>query len=148
MHNDCKADAKKLNNRNAEGTVVGGEKLSDSSKMMHGTDGNVGVIPKEIGDKLNGKKFKNFDEFRGEFWKTVSNSSYASEFSSSNIARMSQGYAPKVAKSQQYGQLSSYVLHHKTPIHVGGGVYDLNNIVIATPKMHQEILDKAYHFGN
>lgn len=57
-------------------------------------------------------------------------------------------FAPKVVSSQTYGQLDSYVLHHKTPIYAGGGVYDLNNIAIVTPRMHQEILDKAYHFGN
>ena len=36
----------------------------------------------------------------------------------------------------------------KTPIHDGGGVFDLDNIAIVTPRMHQEILDKTYHFGH
>ncbi len=66
---------------------------------------------------MNGKSFNNFDEFRKAFWKEVANSSYANEFSKSNITRMSNGYAPKVAKSQQYGELGSYVIHHKVPIH-------------------------------
>lgn len=61
---------------------------------------------------------------------------------------MGKGLAPKVAKSQQYGKLSSYILHHKTPIHADGSVYNLDNLVIVTPRMHQEILDKTYHFGN
>lgn len=116
--------------------------------MMRGTQGNIGLIPREVANKLSGRSFNSFDDFRSAFWKEVANSSYASEFSTRNITRMSKGLAPKVAKSQQYGKLSSYVLHHKTPIHAGGGVYDLDNLVIVTPRMHQEILDKTYHFGN
>lgn len=83
---------------------------------MRGTQGNIGLIPQEVADKLSGRSFNNFNEFRSAFWKEIAN--------------------------------SSYVLHHKTPIHAGGGVYDLNNLVIVTPRMHQEILDKVYHFGN
>ena len=118
------------------------------SRMMRGTQGNIGLIPQEVANKLSGRSFNSFDDFRSAFWKEVANSSYTSEFSTRNITRMSKGLAPKIAKSQQYGKLSSYVLHHKTPIHAGGGVYDLDNLVIVTPRMHQEILDKAYHFGN
>ena len=61
---------------------------------------------------------------------------------------MRNGRAPKVVLDQTYGQLESYILHHKTPIHAGGEVYNLDNLAIVTPRMHQEILDKAYHFGN
>ena len=39
-----------------------------------------------------------------------------------------------------------YNLHHVTPIHEGGGVYDLNNIYVVTPRYHQEILDPTYHY--
>ena len=129
--------------RNSYG-VVSGSGNGKVSRMMRGTQGNIGLIPQEIADNLSGRSFNNFDDFRSAFWKEVANSSYAGEFSTSNITRMSKGFAPKVAKSQQYGKLSSYVLHHKTPIHAGGDVY---NLVIVTPRMHQEILDKAYHFG-
>jgi hypothetical protein len=33
------------------------------------------------------------------------------------------------------------------PIYNGGGVYDLNNIIIVTPLMHQSILDPKFHFN-
>ena len=142
VHNSCDGG------RNSAGLVTGGENLSNAKRMMHGSQGNAGVVPKEIADKMRGKQFSSFDAFREDFWKTVADSSYASEFSTSNIGRMRKGRAPKVVPSQTYGQLDSYVLHHKTPIYAGGGVYDLDNIAIVTPRMHQEILDKAYHFGN
>lgn len=77
----------------------------------------------------------------------MGNSSYASEFSASNITRMQQGLAPKAVKAQSYGKISSYVLHHMNPIYNGGGVYDLNNLVITTPLMHQNILDPNFHFN-
>ena len=71
--------------RNSAGVVTGGENLSNAKRMMHGSQGNVGVIPKEIADKMRGRQFSNFDAFREDFWKTVADSSYAREFSNSNI---------------------------------------------------------------
>ncbi|UZQ50422.1 hypothetical protein [Clostridium kluyveri] len=133
--------------RNVSEIASGGENLSNPLKSMRGSNGNIGLVPKEVADNLGGREFSNFDEFRKAFWKEYSNSSYASEFSKSNIKRMSQGLAPKAPASQQYGKISSYVLHHKNPIYNGGGVYDLDNIVISSPRMHQEILDKGFHFN-
>lgn len=44
---------------------------------------------------------------------------------------MSQGYAPKVIKSQQYGELSSYVLHLRIIPYVLSGVYqELSDMII------------------
>ena len=138
----------KINSLYEQGIVTGGEKLNDVDKMMRGTHGNIGIIPKEIGEKLNRRAFNNFDEFRVALWKEIGNSKYANEFSDSNISRMKKGLAPKVMQSQAYGKLASYLIHHKKPIHDEGSVYDLNNLVISTPRMHLEILDKIYHFGN
>lgn len=115
---------------------------------MKGTHGNLGVIPKEIGEKLAGKEYASFDKFREAFWKEIGNSKYANEFSAGNITLMKNGKAPFTVPEQAHGKLNKYVLHHKTPIHDGGGVYDLSNLAIVTPKLHQEILDKAYHFNN
>ena len=135
------------NGRNLPGIATGGEKLSNVESMMRGKEGNLGVIPKEIADKMRGRQYSDFDAFREDFWKTVAESKYAGEFSNSNIGRMRKGMAPRVLPEQRYGGLKSYVLHHKIPIHDGGGVFDLDNITIVTPKMHQEILDKSYHFN-
>ena len=77
----------------------------------------------------------------------MADSKYASEFSASNVSRMKKGRAPKVVLGQSYGGLSSYILHHMNPIYNGGGLYDLNNIIIVTPLMHQSILDPKFHFN-
>ena len=115
---------------------------------MRGTHGNIGVIPREIADRLRNRTFNNFNKFRNTFWQEVANSSYANEFCQSNISRMQQGLAPKAVKEQHYGKISSYILHHINPIHNGGGVYDIDNLVISTPLMHQSILDPNFHFNN
>ncbi|WP_341478404.1 HNH endonuclease signature motif containing protein [Clostridium perfringens] len=104
------------------------------------------LIPKEVGIKLQGKKFKDFNEFRSEFWKEMSKSKYAKEFSKNNISNMSKGNAPIAVEEQWLGSRSKYELHHKKPIWDGGDVYNLDNLVIVSPRYHQEILDKDYHF--
>ena len=116
--------------------------------MMRGSHGNIGVIPKEIGDKLLGRTFNNFDEFREALWTEIGNSRYANEFSIGNRNLMKQGKAPFAVLEQWNGKNGKYVIHHKKPIYDGGGVYDLNNIVILTPKMHLDILERNYHFNN
>ncbi|MBH8609464.1 colicin [Thermoactinomyces sp. CICC 10521] len=115
---------------------------------MRGKQGNIGIIPKEVADKLRGKRFKSFDYFREAFWKSVANSKYASEFSANNVARMRKGNAPIAISEQWYGDHKSYILHHRTPIQHGGDVYNSDNSFIFSPRMHQEILDKSYHFGS
>jgi hypothetical protein len=134
--------------RNTPGIATGGENLSVvTGKWLKGSEGNVGIVPKQIADKLRGKKFSNFDKLRNEFWIAVSQESVlADQFSKSNITRMSSGLAPIALENQWLGENKSYVLHHKTPIQQGGGVYDLNNLVVVTPRYHKEILDPAYHY--
>ena len=133
--------------RYQSGTVTGADKLPNVQTMMRGTHGNIGVIPKEVGEKLQGKTFNDFDEFRHAFWTEIGNSKYANEFSASNRSLMQAGKAPFTALEQTNGQHSKYVIHHLTPIHVGGNVYDLSNMIISTPRMHVDILDRNYHFN-
>ncbi|MBC6975413.1 colicin [Bacillus sp. Xin] len=135
------------NARKQPGIASGGENLSNPRKSMRGSSGNIGLVPKDVADSLRGREFSNFDAFRKAFWEEYSKSSYANEFSKANIKRMSAGLAPKAPKSQHYGKQTSYVLHHRNPIHNGRGVYDLDNIVISSPRMHQEILSKGFHFN-
>ena len=60
---------------------------------------------------------------------------------------MSEGHAPIAHQSQWNGGNRSYVLHHNTPIQRGGGVHDMNNITVMTPRFHLDVLDRGYHFG-
>ncbi|MGN4433550.1 WXG100 family type VII secretion target [Bacillus cereus group sp. MYBK69-1] len=123
------------------------ERSLQTQKQFMYNKGSIGVIPKEVRDQLIGKHFNSFDDFRKEFWKSVANSSFAEEFNSRNVTRMLEGNAPIAPKLEHYGKHKSYILHHKQPIDKGGEVYNLDNLIITSPKMHQNILDPAYHFG-
>ncbi|MDX5960298.1 WXG100 family type VII secretion target [Bacillus cereus group sp. BfR-BA-00331] len=137
--------------RKTPGTVTSSFNLKrslDTQKKLMYNDGAIGIIPQEVREKLVGREFKSFDDFREEFWKTLSDSSYAKEFSSMNIKLMKQGKAPYSPRAEHYGNHNKYILHHKQPIDKGGDVYNLDNLIIVSPKMHQNVLDPAYHFGN
>lgn len=133
--------------RSLPGTSSGSGTAIDG-KWMRGTEGNAGLFPQSVADKLKGKSFKNFDEFRSEFWKTVADDpNLAGQFSESNITLMKQGKAPIPVEEQWLGGRMTYEIHHKTPIHDGGGVYDMDNMVVVTPRYHKEVLDPAYHYN-
>ena len=99
------------------------------------------AIPTRIADQLRDKEFKTFNQFREEFWKTVArDAELSAQFSKGNLIRMTKaGYAPNVRKGDQHKSLNTYVLHHTVPIVEGGGVYDIDNIHIVTPKAHHAI---------
>jgi len=137
--------------RNSPGTAYGTKGLpyiKNGDKWLRGTHGNAGLVPKQVGQKLSGRTFKNFDEFRSELWMEISrDKALRRSFSPQNRSRMSNGKAPLAHESQHVGEIKSYQLHHKTPISKGGPVYGLDNIVIVTPRYHKEILEPGYHFG-
>lgn len=135
------------NARKLPGTSTGNGK-NIVGTWLRGTERNAGLFPKSVADKMKGKSFTSFDDFRQQFWKAVADEpSLASQFDANSIQRMQGGLAPFTNVSQQIGGLKNYVLHHKTPINQGGAVYDMDNLYIVTPKYHKEILDPAYHYG-
>ncbi|MGM9934905.1 RHS repeat-associated core domain-containing protein [uncultured Clostridium sp.] len=126
--------------RNSPGITTQNNKIkSKQSKLMY-QNGDIGVIPQEIKDRLNNRRFNNFDELRAALWKEIGNSEYATEFRKSGQTLMKGGRAP-------FSSSGRYSIHHKQPIAKGGGVYDLDNLIIVSPKMHKIILDPKYHFG-
>ena len=135
--------------RNAPGPATGGYSLADAgSSWLRGSSGNFGRIPGQVADLLRGQSFNGFDSFREAFWKAVGNDSdLSSGFSSGNVTRMQSGRSPFVTSDQSVPGGYNYVLHHAYPIWAGGGVYDMDNIVIVTPRLHSEILDGGFHYG-
>jgi len=141
--------ANRADPRNQPGTAHATARLTTiEGPWLRGTQGNAGLFPAQVAEKLNGRDFRNFNEFRAAFWQGVADTpSLASQFSPSNQAAMRNGKAPIAVETQWFGGSGSYTLHHTTPIAKGGGVYDMSNLTIVTPRMHQEILWKRYHFG-
>jgi hypothetical protein len=133
--------------RKLPGVAKGVGKVIRGNRWLRGSHGNAGPIPEQIAKKLASRKFANFDEFREAFWKEVAADSDLSKgFTPIDIARMKNGGAPSVDPSQALGARASYELHHAAPIQHGGEVYDVDNIIVVTPRYHKEVLEPAYHY--
>ena len=119
-----------------------------SGPWLRGTDGNAGLIPRQVADRLLGLRFRSFRQFRKTFWRIVADTpELAAQFSQMSVSLMRHGRAPIAPKTQRFGGQYFYHLHHRSPVTRGGEVYDLSNIVIVTPMAHQSILDTRFHFG-
>jgi len=133
------------------GTCTGGRNLPEvttpGSWLSH-TGGAVALIPRQIARQLRDRTFANWDEFRQAFWQAVSRDPVLRQgFSPQNIGNMRNGYAPAVETAQRHGGEFKYYLHHITPIEHGGGVYDLDNIAVVSPRYHHGIHDGGYPGG-
>jgi hypothetical protein len=133
--------AKKIYNaRHIPGNAVISSALHNGSTLLSHNNGVFGHVPDEIGQQLAGQTFQSFDKFREAFWKATANSQYVGEFNRLNRANMAKGLAPFARASEHVGKRGVYELHHIIPISKGGPVYDVSNIMIATPKYHVQVL--------
>jgi len=127
--------------RKSAGTVFNSKAMAKASKSWFKRHGVAGQVPKEVLKKLKLKKFKNFDAFRKAFWREVSRHPKLvkrfNAFNSKNVSRMKKGLAPFVPLNQRVGKLKQFTLHHKKRIADGGSVYDLSNLLIASPRYHK-----------
>lgn len=99
--------------------------------------GEGAPIPSQIADQLRGRIFRNFKQFREEFWMAVANDPELSkDFIARNIERMLSGKAPKTRKIDSVGKRRSFEIHHIHELAKGGAVYDIDNMRILTPKLH------------
>ena len=115
---------------------------------LKGSHRNGGLIPEHIAARLEGKKFRNFDHFRSEFWKAIAADPVARRrFPAEEIQKMRDGKAPRAHETQWIKERKSYEIHHATPIKDGGRVYDMRNMMVLTPRMHDYILPREAHYG-
>jgi hypothetical protein len=121
------------------GTVTGvGEDVFGT--WLIGASSGVGVpIPTDVANSLRGREFQNFDSFRAALWKAVSESAASDQFIKQSTGRMRKGKAPRVRKADSVGGRRSYELHHLEKISEGGGVYDVDNLRVNTPRNHIHI---------
>ena len=128
-----------MNVRKTPGTVTGqGEDVAGI--WLIGASSGVGVpIPSDVADALRGREFKSFDTFRAALWKAVSGSTASDQFVKQSVGRMRTGRAPRVRKADRVGGRLSYELHHLEKVSEGGGVYDLDNLRINTPRNHIDL---------
>jgi len=128
-----------MNVRLEPGTATGlGEDVE--GVWLTGANSGLGVpIPKDVASALRGRSFKSFDAFRAALWKAVSESTIADQFVKQNVARMNTGRAARVRKADRVGGRLSYELHHLEKVSEGGGVYDVDNLRVNTPRNHIDL---------
>ena len=124
--------------RNSPGRPFSSKSLTElkpGQSLFNGR--NSTKVPKQVADKLSGRSFNNFDQFREAFWKEMSSDPVVrQQFSPSSQALMKNGNAPYAIPSQSRGNRKVYELDHHKEIRDGGSVYDLDNIIIRTPNNH------------
>lgn len=137
---DAKAKLDKESKRNKPGRATGKGKPVNN-KWLNNAGKDLGSpVPDRIANKLRDKEFKRFDDFRKKFWEEVSKDPELSkQFSRNNNDRMKVGKAPKTRTQDVSGKRTSFELHHEKPISQNGGVYDMDNISVVTPKRHIDI---------
>lgn len=128
-----------MNVRRTPGTVTGqGEDVAGI--WLIGASSGVGVpIPSDVADALRGREFKSFDTFRAALWNAVSGSTASDQFVKQSVGRMRTGRAPRVRKADRVGGRLSYELHHIAKVSEGGGVYDVDNLRVNTPRNHIDL---------
>ncbi|HCB4954552.1 TPA: HNH endonuclease [Salmonella enterica subsp. enterica serovar Bredeney] len=107
-------------------------------------NGDGAPIPAHIADKLRGREFKTFDDFREALWLEVSKDpELRKQFRKKNLEKLDKGHAPFSPKSGHYmgpkEVVRKFHIHHDTAIEHSGGVYDIDNLRIVTPLLHDEI---------
>ncbi|HBO5549679.1 pyocin-S1 [Pseudomonas aeruginosa] len=126
--------------RDVPGAATGKGQPVSGNWLGAASQGEGAPIPSQIADKLRGKTFKNWRDFREQFWIAVANDPELSkQFNPGSLAVMRDGGAPYVRESEQAGGRIKIEIHHKVRIADGGGVYNMGNLVAVTPKRHIEI---------
>lgn len=125
------------NPRDYAGAGVGnGRDISGWEEAVYSASG--APLPTRIADQLRGRIFSRWGKMREAIWKAVAADSQLSKnFTELNVSKMRRGGSPYT----DIGQLGSnqvLELHHIHPIAEGGAVYDIDNLLIMTPRAHAD----------
>lgn len=126
--------------RNMPGTVSGKGQVVGNNWLDGASEGDGSPIPEQVADKLRGKTFGSFDAFRRALWKAISQvPELANQLDAASLGQVKLGKSTFVRKRERVGRRLKHELHHKKAIKDGGGVYDIDNLQIVTPKRHIDI---------
>jgi hypothetical protein len=127
--------------RYSPGKATGGNSLPNATDdWLRASGGRAGLVPGQVAKALRGQTFETFDDLRKAFWKAVAaDSELAAGFSKTNVDFMKKGEAPIPQRSQHHKGHDVFVLHHIVPIEYGGAVYDLDNLIVVSPRTHQAV---------
>lgn len=126
--------------RDIPGTATGYGKPVTGTWLGENTHQQGSPIPAHIADQIRGREFKSFDKFREAIWEAISvDTELKKQFNPQNRLQMEDGKSPFARKFDQVGGRVKFEMHHIKPVAQGGAVYEIDNIMIVTPKRHIQI---------
>jgi len=126
--------------REDPGVATGNGEPADSNWLAGASTGEGAAIPSYIADQMRDKQFRNFRAFREAFWKAVGNSpDFANQLTPQNRTHVLKGRAPYARRLDRVGSRTKLEIHHRISVSDGGPIYDMDNLRIATPKLHLSI---------
>lgn len=131
-----------LSVRYAPGVVSGAGEDVAGIWLDHASSGMGAPIPTAVVDVLRGRTYNSFDSFRRAFWREVSRvPELADQLTVINLKNSQKGRSPLVSDIEVSGKRIRFELHHIVRIVDGGGVYDVDNLRLNTPKNHIKLHD-------
>lgn len=128
--------------RDESGVATGnGQVIPDNVRWLEVASSGIGApIPAQVAEKLRGREFRNFDHFRGELWRAVSECpELLGQFKKSNQRVLKKDGSPFVVEEQAVGGRKVFEIHHIVQIRQDGPVYNMDNLRINTPRNHIRI---------
>ncbi|WP_024645154.1 S-type pyocin domain-containing protein [Pseudomonas syringae] len=123
--------------RSIPGVASGYGEAVTATWLRGSTASQPASIPSSIAEKLSGRPFASFDKLREAIWLEVSKDPELSRhIGELNLEELSNKRAPRAPLADHVGKRVKYEIHHKHWVSDGGSVYDLDNLIIMTPKEH------------
>jgi hypothetical protein len=120
------------------GQSVSGVWLGDAAR------GEGAPIPAHIADQLRSREFRNFHGFRRAFWRAIAaDPELRVQFTPIDLHLMKYGKAPLAHLPDRNGGRTKFEIHHVVEVAQGGAVYEMDNLVLMTPKRHIELHRKG-----
>ncbi|EKG41371.1 S-type pyocin domain-containing protein [Pseudomonas syringae] len=123
--------------RSIPGVASGYGEPVTASWLRGPTASQPAPIPSSVAEKLSGRPFASFAKLREAIWLEVSKDPELSRhLGELNLQELSNKRAPRAPLADRVGKRVKYEIHHKHRVSEGGSVYDLDNLIIMTPKDH------------
>jgi len=125
------------NPRNLPG-VASGNGVSTPDRVLDAATAAAGApIPARIAERLRGRRFSRFDKLKEAIWiEIAADETFSKHIVPAMLDDMRKGLAPFANREQRVGKRVKLEIHHQHEISKGGAVYDVDNLVLMTPKVH------------
>lgn len=125
------------NPRNLPGVASGNGVVTPDRVLDAATTAAGAPIPTRIAERLTGRRFSRFDRLKEAIWREIAaDEVFSQQIAPAMLDDMRKGLAPFANRDQRVGKRVKLEIHHTHEISKGGAVYDLDNLVLMTPKVH------------